>query len=153
MSAQTSEPPAIWAPSCLEEPGHVLMGRVSFSRGRQIQLVAVLLAPLIDFVVLLHTLRNATEALAVTDSIPMLWVLTYALWRRRMEQLGASAAALAAIALLLTIALGRSPLPLELRDAVFPGTVGLACLIPPASAATPGWRSTAPPTEPREIPT
>ncbi len=105
------------------------MGRVSLSRGRQIQLVAGLLAPLIGFVVLLHALGNATEALAVTDSIPMLWVLTYALWRRRIEPLGASAAALAAIALLLTIALGGSPLPLELHHAVFPGTVGLACLI------------------------
>lgn len=105
------------------------MGRASLSRGHQIQLVAGLLAPLIGFVVLLHALGNATEALAVTDSIPMLWVLTYALWRRRIEPLGASAAALAAIALLLTIALGGSPLPLELHHAVFPGTVGLACLI------------------------
>ena len=59
----------------------------------------------------------------------MLWVLAYALWRRRIEPLGASAATLAAIALLLTIALGGSPLPLELHRAVFPGTVGLACLI------------------------
>lgn len=105
------------------------MGRVSLSRGRQIQLVAGLLAPLIGFVVLLHAFGDATEALAVTDSIPMLWVLTYALWRRRIEPLGASAATLAAIALLLTIALGGSPLPLELHRAVFPGTVGLACLI------------------------
>jgi hypothetical protein len=105
------------------------MGRASLSRGRQIQLVAGLLAPLTGFVVLLHALGNATEALAVTDSIPLLWVLTYALWRRRIEPVGASAAALAAIALLLTIALGGSPLPLELRHAVFPGTVGLACLI------------------------
>ena len=85
--------------------------------------------PVIGFVVLLRALGNATEALAVTDSIPMLWVLAYALWRRRIEPLGATAATLAAIALLLTIALGGTPLPLELHHAVFPGTVGLACLI------------------------
>lgn len=59
----------------------------------------------------------------------MLWVLAYALWRRRIEPVAASAAALAAIAVLLTIALGGSPLPLELHHAVFPGAVGLACLI------------------------
>jgi hypothetical protein len=105
------------------------MGRASLSHGRRVQLVAGMLAPLIGFVALLHALGNATEALAVTDSIPVLWVLTYALWRRRIEPLGASAAALAAIALLLTIALEGSPLPLELHHAVFPGTVGLVCLI------------------------
>ena len=106
-----------------------MIARASLSRTRRIQLVAGLLAPVIGFVVLLRALGNATEALAVTDSIPMLWVLAYALWRRRIEPLGATAATLAAIALLLTIALGGSPLPLELHHAVFPGTVGLACLI------------------------
>ena len=106
-----------------------MIARASLSRTRRIQLVAGLLAPVIGFVVLLRAMGNATEALAVTDSIPMLWVLAYALWRRRIEPLGATAATLAAIALLLTIALGGSPLPLELHHAVFPGTVGLACLI------------------------
>jgi hypothetical protein len=105
------------------------MGRTPLSHGRRIQLVAGLLAPLIGFVVLLHALGNPTEALAITDSIPMLWLLAYALWRRRIEPVGASAAALSTIALLLTIALGGSPLPLELHHAVFPATVGLACLI------------------------
>ena len=105
------------------------MTRASLTRNRRIQLVTGLLAPVIGFVVLLRALGNATEALAVTDAIPMLWVLAYALWRRRIEPLGASAALVAAIALLLTIALGGSPLPLELHHAVFPGTVGLACLI------------------------
>jgi hypothetical protein len=106
-----------------------VIARVPHSRTRRIQLVAGLAIPVIGFVVLLRALGNATEALAVTDSIPMLWVLAYALWRRRIEPLSATAATLAATALLLTIALGGSPLPLELHHAVFPGTVGLACLI------------------------
>ncbi len=92
-------------------------------------LVAGLLAPVIGFVVLLRALGNAVEALAVTDSVPMLWVLVYALRHRRVEPLGASAATVAGIALLLTIALGGSPLPLELHRAVFPAAVGLGCLI------------------------
>ena len=106
-----------------------MIARAPQSRTRRIQLVAGLLVPVIGFVVLLRVLNDATEALAVTDSIPMLWVVAYAIWRRRIEPLGATAATLAAIALLLTIALGGSPLPLELHHAVFPGAVGLACLI------------------------
>ena len=92
-------------------------------------LLAGLLAPVIGFVVLLRALGNAVEALAVTDAVPMLWVLIYALRRRQVEPLGASVATLAGVALLLTIALGGSPLPLELHRAVFPAAVGLACLI------------------------
>lgn len=99
------------------------------SRARAIRLIAGLLLPLIAFVVLVRSLGNATEALAITDAIPMLWVIAFAIWRRRIEPIGAIAVAVSAIALLLTIALGGSSLPLELHRAVFPGAAGLACLI------------------------
>jgi hypothetical protein len=93
------------------------------------RLVAALLLPLIAFVVLVRSLGNATEALAITEAIPGLWLLAYAVWRRRIEPVGLTALALFAIALLLPIALGGSSLPLERHLAVFPGAVGLACLI------------------------
>ncbi len=105
------------------------MSRTPSSRARPIRLLAGLLLPLIAFAVLLQTLGNATEALAITDAIPLLWVLADGMWRRRIEPVGATAAAVFAIALLLTIALGGSSLPLELHLAVFPGAAGLACLI------------------------
>jgi len=105
------------------------MSRTSPSRARPIRLIAGLLLPLILFVVLVRSLGNATEALAITDAVPMLWVLAYAVWRRRIEPIGAIAVAVSAIALLLTIALGGSSLPLELHRALFPGAVGLAFLI------------------------
>ena len=105
------------------------MSRPPSSRGRPIPLIVGLLLPVIAFVVLVQSLGNATEALAITDAIPMLWVLAYAIWRRRIEPIGATAVAVFAIALLLTIALGGSSRPLELHRAVFPGAVGLACLI------------------------
>lgn len=96
---------------------------------RLIRLLAGLLVPLIAFVVLVQSLGNATAALAISDAIPLLWVVAYAVWRRRIEMVGATAVAVFAIALLLTIALGGSSLPLELHRAVFPGAVGLACVI------------------------
>ena len=100
----------------------------SSSHRRAIRLFAGLLVPLI-FVVLLRLLGNATNALAITEGIPLLWVIGYAIWRRGIEPVGATAVAGFGTALLLTIALGGSPLPLELHRALFPGAVGLACLI------------------------
>ena len=98
------------------------------AHSRAIRLFAGLLVPLI-FVVLLQLLGNATNALAITEGIPLLWVIGYAIWRRGIEPVGAIAAAGFGTALLLTIALGDSPLPLELHRALVPGAVGLACLI------------------------
>jgi hypothetical protein len=99
------------------------------SQRRTIRLLAGLLLPLLAFVVLVGSLANAAEALAIADAIPLLWVLAYGAWRRRIEPIGATAAGVFAVALLLTIASGGSPLPLELHRAVFPGLVGIACLI------------------------
>lgn len=98
-------------------------------RRRPIRLLAGLLLPLVAFVVLVQSLGDATEALAITDAIPLLWVLVYGVWRRRIEPVGLTAFGVFAVAVLLTIALGGSSLPLELHRAVFPGAVGLACLV------------------------
>jgi hypothetical protein len=96
---------------------------------RTIRLLAGLLLPLIAFVVLVGSLATATEALAITDAIPLLWVLAYGARRRRIEPIGLTSAGVFAVALLLTIASGGSSLPLELHRAVFPGLAGMACLI------------------------
>ncbi len=91
-------------------------------------LLGGLLIPVIAFVVLEQAIGNATGALATTDGIPLLWVLAYGIWRHKVEPVGLIALVVFAIALGLTIALGGSPLPLELRRS-FPGAVGLACLV------------------------
>lgn len=93
------------------------------------RLLAGLLIPVIAFVVLERVLGNATGALAITDGLPLLWVLAYGVWRHKVEPIGLIALVVFAIALGLTIALGGSPLPLELRRSWFPGAVGLACLV------------------------
>ena len=95
----------------------------------RLRLFAGLVIPLIAFVVLVRALGNATGALAITDGIPLLWVLVIGVWRRRIEPFGLAAAAVFAIALLVSIATGGKALPLELRRSVFPGAVGIACLV------------------------
>ena len=99
------------------------------SRRAPYRLIAGLILPLVAFFVLLEAIGNATGALAVTDALPLLWVVGYGIWRRRIEWVGLAATVVFAIALGLTFIFGGSPLPLELRRAWFPGTVGLAFLI------------------------
>ncbi len=98
-------------------------------RRRPIRLIAGLALPLLVFFVLLGVLGNATGALAIADAIPLAWLLAYGISRRKIEPVGLIAVAVFALALVLSIAFGGSSLPLELRRAVFPGTVGVACLI------------------------
>jgi hypothetical protein len=105
------------------------MSRSDSSRKRAIGLLAGMLLPLLAFVLLVARLASPTEALAIAEAIPLLWVIAYGAWRRRIEPVGVTAAALFAIGLLVTIAFGGSPLPLELHRAVFPGAAGMACLI------------------------
>ena len=58
------------------------------SRRFQLRLIASLLLPLIGFVVLLRVLGSATGALAITDAVPLLWVLAIGLAQHRFEPLG-----------------------------------------------------------------
>jgi uncharacterized membrane protein YciS (DUF1049 family) len=96
---------------------------------RPLRVAACLLLPLLVFVVFLRTVGNSTEALAIADAVPVVWLVAGALWKRRVEPAAAIAVVGFAVAVLLTIALGGSPRPLELHRAVFPGAAGLACLV------------------------
>jgi len=81
------------------------MSRTGSSHARPLRIAAGLLVPLVAFVAFLQTLGNATEALAIAEALPVLWVLVYAVWRRRIEPVGATAVVGFAIALLVTIVL------------------------------------------------
>lgn len=105
------------------------MSRTRSSELRPGRLFASLLGPLSAFVVFRQTLGNATEALVIAEALPVLGALAYGMSRRRIEPAVAIAATGFAVALLLTVALGGDALPLELHRALFPGAVGLACLI------------------------
>ncbi len=85
--------------------------------------------PLVAFFVLQSALGNATGALAITDGIPLLWLVGVGILHRELDRIALVAAVVFGIALAASIAFGGSALPLELRRSVFPGVVGLACLI------------------------
>ncbi|HEX4011676.1 MAG TPA: hypothetical protein VHX62_16765 [Solirubrobacteraceae bacterium] len=93
------------------------------------RLIAGLALPLVAFLVLRRALGNATGALAITDAIPVVWIIAVGVWRRELAGVAVLSAVIFAIALGLTITFGDSSLPLELRRSVFPGALGLACLI------------------------
>ncbi len=83
----------------------------------------------IAFFVLRSVLGNATDALAITDGVPLLWLVLIGIRHRRLERIALIPVVVFTVALLASIAFGGSALPLELRRSVFPGAVGLACLI------------------------
>jgi len=93
------------------------------------RLLVALVVPLAAFLVLRRVLGNATGALAITDAIPIVWVVAVGIWRRELAVVAVVSAVVFAIALGLTITFGGSALPLELRRSVFPGLVGIACLV------------------------
>ncbi len=98
-------------------------------RPHPVRLLVTVVLPLVAFFALQAALGNATGALAITDGIPLLWLVAVGIVHRRLDRLALVAAAVFGLALVLSIAFGGSSLPLELRRAVFPGAVGLACLI------------------------
>jgi len=93
------------------------------------RLLGSLALTLAAFFVLRSALGNATTALAITDGIPLLWLVAVGLLHRRLERLALIPVVVFTVALVASIAFGGSALPLELRRSVFPGAVGLACLI------------------------
>jgi hypothetical protein len=93
------------------------------------RVLAALVIPLASFIFLRRVLGNATGALAVSDGLPLVWVALIAIVRRRLDQIALIPAAVFAVALALSITFGGSALPLELRRSVFPGLVGVACLV------------------------
>jgi hypothetical protein len=98
-------------------------------RPHPVGLLATVVLPLAAYFVLQKALGNATGALAITDGIPLIWLAGVGILHRRLDRLALVAAAVFGLALVLSIAFGGSALPLELRRSVFPGVVGLACLI------------------------
>jgi hypothetical protein len=92
------------------------------------RLLAGLVIPLSAFIVLRTAVGNATAALAISDALPLLWVVEIAILRRRIDRIALIPFAVFAVALVLSITFGGSALPLELRRSVFPGAIGIALL-------------------------
>ncbi|HEX4107779.1 MAG TPA: hypothetical protein VHX88_06565 [Solirubrobacteraceae bacterium] len=98
-------------------------------RAAALRALAGLALPLGVFLALHAALGNSTRALAITEAIPVAWLLAVAIMHRRLDPIALLAVVGFAVALAATALSGGGPLPLELHRALFPGAAGLACLI------------------------
>lgn len=88
-----------------------------------------MIVPVATYVVLAATLHSDLVALAVTEAIPIAWILAIGLRQGRVDPLAVAVAVVLAIAVLVSLAAGGSTLPLKLRRAVLTGSFGIACLV------------------------
>ena len=84
--------------------------------------------PVLAYVALSATLHSDLAALAITEAIPVAWVLATGVRRGRVDPIALAVAVVLAAAVLVSITSGGSTLPLKLRRAVITGSLGLACL-------------------------
>ncbi len=96
---------------------------------RRVGLVLGVVVPVAAYVVLRAATGDTTTALAVTEIIPVAWVLAGGLLRRHVNPVVLVGAAVLGAALLVTVLTGGSALPLKLRRASITGPLGIACLI------------------------
>jgi len=99
-----------------------------YSRWQKLRLAVGVGIPVATYVVLSDTLHNALAALAITEAIPVAWVLAIGLRKRRLDPIALIAAIVLLVAVLVSVAVGGSVLPLKLRRAVVTGSLGIACL-------------------------
>ena len=85
--------------------------------------------PIACYLALQLGLGNSTTALAITEAIPVAWLVVVAITRRRLEPVAVVVFVVFAIALVLTATSGGSSLPLKLKRAAFPAVLGFACLV------------------------
>jgi len=97
-------------------------------RVRRLQLAAGIVVPVAVYVILRRALHSETLALAITETIPVAWVLAIGFSKRRVDPIALVAAVVLGVALVVSIAMGGSALPLKLRRAVVTGSLGIACL-------------------------
>jgi hypothetical protein len=87
------------------------------------------LVPVLAYIVLRHTLHSDLIALAVTEAIPIAWVLGTGLRRGRVDPVALAAACVLGVAFLVSLASGGSSMPIKLRRAAVTGTLGVICLV------------------------
>jgi hypothetical protein len=97
-------------------------------RLRRLHLLAGIVVPVAAYVVLRHALHSETLALAITETIPVAWVLAIGFSKRRVDPIALVAAIVLGVALVVSVAMGGSALPLKLRCAVVTGSLGIACM-------------------------
>jgi hypothetical protein len=94
----------------------------------RLRLLAGVGIPVATYVVLRLTLRSETAALAITETLPVAWVLAVGIRKGRVDPIAVIAAIVLGVALIVSVAMGGSALPLKLRRSLVTGSIGVACL-------------------------
>ena len=105
------------------------------SGGRQgmpallIRLMINLAVPVLAYVLLRPHVHSDITALVAGAAVPTAYSAGVLLWRRRLDTIGVFAIVCFAIGLLLVVATGGNELVFKVREDIWTGTLGLACLI------------------------
>jgi hypothetical protein len=94
-----------------------------------IRLMINLAAPVLTYVVLRPHVHSDIVALVVGAAIPIAYTALTLLWRRRLDAIGVIAIVCFVFGLLLALVTGGNELAFKLREDIWTGPVGLACLI------------------------
>lgn len=97
--------------------------------GFLIRLVVNLAAPVLVYALLRPHVRSDITALVIGAAIPIAYTAGVLLWRRRVDAIGVIAIACFAFGLLLVLVTGGNELAFKLREDIWTGPAGLACLI------------------------
>lgn len=93
------------------------------------RLVVNFLAPVLAYLLLRPHLHNDITALVIGAAVPIAYTAALFLLRRRVDAIGVVAIVCFVIGLLLVIATGGNELVFKLREDIWTGPLGLACLI------------------------
>jgi hypothetical protein len=111
------------------------MNRPPGAQGRRgmtallIRLMINLAGPVLAYVLLRPHMHSDITALVVGAAVPAAYTGAMLLWRRRLDAIGVFAMACFAIGLLAVAASGGNELVFKLREDIWSGVLGLACLI------------------------
>lgn len=97
--------------------------------GFAISLVINAVVPVLAYLLIRPHLHSDTIALVIAAGIPVSYTAVILLWRRRLDPIGVIAIAGFGFGLLLLVATGGNELAFKLREDIWTGPAGLACLI------------------------
>jgi hypothetical protein len=101
---------------------------VRFPVRQTLRLGLGVIVPVAAYLILSSAFHSSLTALAVTEAIPLVWVLAIGLRRHRVDPMALALAVVLAVAVVVSLAAGGTVLPLKLRRAVITGSLGIACL-------------------------
>ena len=97
------------------------------------RLMINLAVPVLVYVLLRPHVHSDITALIAGAAVPTACTASVLLWRRRLDAIGVFAIVCFAIGLLLVVATGGNELAFKLREDIWTGPLGLACLISAAA--------------------